>query len=272
MKKFTFAAFTAFLVLGLAGIAHADTLSGKVTSVDTGGNSLTLASDPGPDNKAQEYKLVWDDDLADITALEGASLGDTLTVNAEQNVITRNWKVTSASGGYAARASDMIQGDERMISGEIRSIDPNDNSLTLASKDLDETGQPLEYRVVWDDANANVREKIEKSEVGDNISLSATQNVISRNWKANSIAGRFEAMGEGDVRTLTGEVKRVDPEKNFLVLSTTDDSGKAVERKVVWDKDFQEQAELENAQIGEQISVRADQNFFTRNWKVQSLG
>ena len=71
-------------------------------------------------------------------------------------------------------------------------------------------------------------------------------------------------------RTASG--MQVDAGKNFILLRITDAQGRMQERRIVWDKDFAEQARLENARIGDQLSVRADRNPITRNWKVKSLG
>lgn len=270
MKKSIFGALA--LWLAMAGTGHADTLSGKVKDIDTKGNTLTLASAPDVQGESKEYQLVWDEERMDLLALERAAVGDFLTVDAEQNAISRNWKVNSAQGGPLAGVENAIRSDERTLRGEVRSVDPAGNVIVLASSEKDENGLLIEHRVVWDDSNENVREKLEKAEIGDDLSVTASQNPISRNWKATALPGAFAAMGQGGEQTLTGEVKSVDPEKNVIVLTTTEPSGDVEERKLVWDKDFRDQARLENAKIGERLSVRADQNFITRNWNVKSLG
>jgi ribosomal protein S17 len=165
--------------------------------------------------------------------------------------------------------ADPLSTEEQTISGEIRNIDTGGNALTLATQDA--SGQPMEYKVVWDESNADVRDALQKHKVGDNITLTAQKNVVTQNWKATALVGPIKALAEGDIQTLTGEVKSVDTEKNFIVLNTTDKDGKPVERKIVWDNDFPHQAKLENARIGEHLSVRADENILSRNWKVKAI-
>jgi TusA-related sulfurtransferase len=271
MNRNLFIASFAALTLGLAGTGYADTLSGKVSSVDQGGNAITLSSPTNNAGENKEHKLVWDDSLAESQQLENAQIGQTLTVDAEQNAISRNWKVNSVRGPLSA-VEKAISTDSRTLSGEVVEFDLAGRSLLLRSKESDDKGQPMQYRVVWDATNSNVHEKLQKAKIGDNLTVTADQNMITKNWKANSITGAIAAMVQGDVHTVAGEVKQVDRDKNFIVLSTIDaSSGKTAEKKITWDDDFKQQAKLENAKIGERLSVRADQNMVTRTWKVTAL-
>ena len=271
MNKNSFIVAVAAFLFGLAGTAYADTLIGKVVSIDQGGNTITLVSEADNSSDRKEYKLVWEDSLAEIQQLENANIGQILTVDAEQNALLRDWKVKSVRGPLAATEEALLRTDDRVINGEILEIDIAGRSLVLRSKDSNDKGQPIQHRIVWDASSENVFEKLNKAKVGDNITLTADQNVITKNWKARSIAGPIEAMVEGDVRTLTGEVRQVDRDKNFIVLSTTDPSGKAHDNKIVWDDDFKQQAKLEGAKVGDRLSVLADQNMITRNWRVTAL-
>ncbi len=257
--------------LGFSGAVHAETLIGKVTSIDQKDNSITLVSESNTSSDRKESKIGWDENLVDVQRLEDAQIGQIVTVDAEQNAITRNWKVKSVGGALAVTEKALLRTDERTISGEILEIDHAGNSLLLRSKDRDDKGQQLQQRVVWDNSNESASERLGKAKVGDNITLTADQNVITKNWKASSLAGPIGAMADGDIRTLTGEVRKVDSNKNFIVLTTTDPSGKTSEQTIVWDNDFKQQAKLENAKVGEHLSVRADQNMLTRNWRVTSL-
>jgi hypothetical protein len=272
MKKILIAVGVLAGCAGMAGIGHADTLTGKVVDVNAEGNAITLATEADASGKPAEYKIVWDEDRQDLQQLEQCRIGDTLTVDADQNPVSRNYKVTAVRSPLAAIDRALRTG-EQAIRGEVKEINTEANSMLLTSEEKDEAGQPIEYRVVWDDSNTEVRDKLEKANMGDNIAVRADQNVVSRNWKANVVLGPVEGMMAGDdAKTLSGEVRQVDPERNFIVLGTTDEQGRAVERKIVWDKDFKDQARLENARIGERLSVRADQNFISRNWKVKSIG
>ena len=270
MKKTIFTA-TAVLLLAWSGTGHADMLSGKVESIDNNGNSLTLVNESKTTSERQEYKLVWEASQAEAPALQASHVGDFLTVTAEQNPVTRNWRVQSLGGPVASAEQKLLQTAEQTISGDIRELNIPGNSLVLVSDDKDSSGNPIEYHVVWDDSNTNVREHLEKAKIDDDLTLTADQNIVTKNWKAKSIAGPIKAMAEGDIHTLTGQVKEVDPNKNFIVLATTDDEGRAADKKIVWDNDFKQQSKLENAKIGEHLSVRADQNMVTRNWKVQAI-
>ncbi len=272
MKKYMVIAAIMAFYLGLAGTVYADTITGKVVSVDQGGNTLTLVSESDNSSDRKEQKLVWDNDLADIQKLESANIGQTLTVNAEQNVITRSWKVKSVGGQMAAVENAFLRTDDQILSGEIVEMDRAGRSLTLRSNDNDDKGQPIQHRIVWDISSDNVLDKLDNAKVGDKITLTADQNIITKNWKAKSIAGAMQAMATGDIRLITGEVREVNSDKNFIVLYTTDSTGKSGDQKIVWDDDFKQQATLENAKIGERISVHADQNMITRNWKVSAIG
>lgn len=271
MKKYAFTAAVASLLLSLSSIAHADTLTGQVQEIDTAGRSIKMVSVGGSEAQATEYKVVWDETLLDAPKLQSTRVGDALTLDATQNPITQNWKVNSVRGPLSAVDNALHPGSERMISGEITTIDLPGNSLVLISEDMDGDGKRIEYRVVWDNTNVNVRNRLEKSKIGDNISLEGDRNVVTGNWKAVSVAGPIESLAAKNDHVLVGEVKRVEPEKNFILLSTTDESGREAERKLVWDKDFAEQARLENAQIGQKLSVQADRNVLTGNWKVKAL-
>ncbi len=257
--------------LGLAGTVHAETLIGKVNSIDQAGNSITLVSEEANSSGTKDHKLVWDENLAEKMQLKNAQMGQIMTVDAEQNLITRTWKVNSVGGALAIAEKTLLSSDDRTISGEILEIDHAGNWLSLRSKGMDEKGQSVQNRVVWDTSNQSVSESLGKNKVGDNITLTASQNIITKNWKVSSVAGMIEAMAKGDIQTLAGEVRKVDNDKNFIVLFTTDLSGKTGEKTIVWDNDFKQQTKLENAKVGDHLSVRADQNMITRNWKVTSL-
>ena len=272
MNKNLFIASVIALVFGVTGTSYADTLMGKVTSIDQEGNAITLTSESPNSTERKEHKLVWDADMAESQQLENARIDQILTVDAEQNAVTRNWKVRSVRGPAAAAEQALLRTDERIISGEVAEFDLAGRSLLLRSKELDNNNQPAQYRVVWDATNTNVTEKLQNAKIGDNLTLAADQNVITKNWKANSISGPIRAMAQGDVHTIAGQVKEVNRDKNFIVLNTTSPSGKADEQKIVWDDDFKQQARLENAKVGEHLSVRADQNMLTRNWKVTAIG
>ena len=270
MKKILWPTLAVLGIFTLAGTASAATLSGKVTSVDAQGNSLMLATERTASTEPAEYKLVWDDNIADGQKLENARVGEILTVDAEQNAVTRNWNVQRIGGALADAENAVLRTDDQIINGKIRSIDASTNAMVLVSENVGTPGE-TEFRVVWDDSDVEVRDRLEKSAVGDTITLTADQNKATRNWKAKSVAGSVKAFVEGDVQTLVGQVKAVDPERNYIVLTTTDETGKQVERKIVWDNDFKQQAKLEGARIGQRLSVRADQNMVTRNWKVKAI-
>jgi hypothetical protein len=271
MKKIMIMTVASFAMLAMARAGYADTLTGTVKSINPGGNAMTIVSQANQNGEATEYKLVWDKDFAQLAPLENARIGQPITVEATQNAVTRNWKVASVGNAVETAQNALLRGREQTLNGEVTDIDTGARSLTITSKDTDENGNPMRYKVVWDSDNPNVRERLEKARVGDRLTVRAEQNVISRNWKATSIAGPIAAMGARDVKTISGEVTKVNPEKNYLVLSTTDQNGKQVERKIVWSKDFAEQAKLETARIGQHLSVQADQNMITRNWRVKSL-
>jgi len=271
MKRTLLTILAVTFSLAAAGVSHADTISGKVKDIDTAGNSITLVSEPGETTAAGEYGLVWEKNMPDAARLEKAHMGEFLSVDAEQNPLTRNWKVTAVRGPLA-EVENAISSQEREISGEIREMDLNGNSLLLVTTEADASGKMIEYHVVWDNSNANVRDRILNAKIGENISFMADQNKITRNWKANSIVGPVKDLVRGDVKTITGEIESINPAKNSLVLRTTDVSGKTIDRKIVWDEDFKEQAKLESLRVGDRLSVRADQNMLTRNWKVKALG
>ena len=272
MKEFISSTIFVGLLFGLTSIVQADTLTGKVKSVDQEGNALTIVSEPSSDGKTVDYNLVWDTTLQDLKSLENAKIGELVIVEAEQNPISRNWKVIAIKGPLSEAEHKFLKTAERMIKGEVREINTSGNSLMLVSEETDANGQRLEYHVVWDETNANVRDHLQKTRVGDKLSLMADQNKLTHNWEAKSIAGPIESITTGSVQTLIGEVKKVDADKNSLIMNTVDASGHTVERKIVWEKNFREQDKLENAKIGEHLTVQADQNILTRNWKVKAIG
>ncbi len=263
--------WTLALLLACAGTGYADTLSGQVREIDTAGNSLTLVAQRADSTEPAEYKVVWDDEFAEAARLESARAGDTLVLNAEQNPVTRNWKAIGVGGALAAAENNLLRTEDQTISGKILNIDTAGRRLVLSSENVDAAGEPIQYAVVWDEASGDIREQLQKASVGDKLTLRADQNVVTKNWKAKSIAGPIEAMTKGGVHMLSGQVKSVDASKNFIVLNTTDASGAAVEQKLVWDEDFTQQAKLESAKVGEMLKVHADQNMITRNWKVKAI-
>ncbi len=269
MKRSLLIVLAMMFSLGAAGVSYADTLSGKIQKIDTAENEITLVSND--ERGTDDHRLVWEDSLPDSERLEKANIGDFISVDADYKPLLLHWQVTSIRGPLAG-AENAISTNERMIEGEIRSLDIPGNSLVLVSTKADASGKMTEYKVVWDDSNTKVRDRLEKAKVGDSISLSADQNKLTRNWKANSIEGLVEDMVQRDIKTITGEVTSVDPAKNYLVLRAADPSGKMVDRKVVWDDDFKDQDRLESLRVGDRLSVRADQNMVTRNWKVKALG
>ncbi len=272
MRRSILTVLAVMFLLGAMGVGYADTISGKVKEIDTTENSITLVSKPGETAAMPvEYKLVWDAKLPDSARLETAHVGEFLSVDAERNPVTQNWKVTTVRGPLAA-VENAVSSDERMIEGKIRDLDTHDNSLVLVSTEADVSGKIIEYHVVWDDSNTNVRNRLAKAKIGDKLSLVADQNKITRNWKANSIVGPIRELIHVDVKTITGEVKSIEPAEHYLTLRTTDASGKTVDRKIVWDKNFADKAKLENMRVGDRLSVRANQNMLTRNWKVKALG
>jgi ribosomal protein S17 len=271
MNKNMLVASIAALFIGLAGTVHAETLIGKVVSIDQNSNSMTLASNSDNSSGIQSYKIVWDESLAEIQQLKNARMGQIVTVDADQNPISRSWKVTSVGGALAIAEKALLRTDGRTVSGEIIAIDRSNHTMLLRTKDMDDKGILIEQHIVWDTENQSVTDKLNKASIGDSITLTADQNVITKNWKVSSIAGPIEAMRTNDIRLLTGEVRQINSDKNFIVLYTTNMPGKATEQTIVWDNDFKQQAKLENAKIGDQLSVRADQNMITRNWKVASL-
>lgn len=271
MKRSILTALAVLFSWAAAGVGYADTINGKIKDIDTEGNAITLLSEPGETAAAAEYKLVWEANLPDSERLHTAHVGEFLSVDAEKNPVTQNWKVTSVKGPLA-EVVNAISSEERMISGQIRNLDISGNALTLTTSDADVSGKASEYRVVWDDSNTDVRKKISNAKIGDSLSLMADQNKITRNWKANSIVGPVEGLVQADVKTVTGEIKSVNFSRNSLVLRTIETSGKIVDRTIVWDKDFKESAKIEGMHIGDRLSVRADQNMLTRNWKVKALG
>ena len=91
MKKLLWA--LAAFSLAWAGTSYADVLSGQIKDIDTGGNALTLTSPRADTGEQTEYKVVWDDDLQQAIKLENAKVGERLSVHADQNMFTRNWKV-----------------------------------------------------------------------------------------------------------------------------------------------------------------------------------
>lgn len=270
MKQSKWMLLTAAFLLGTAGAAWADTISGKVTDVNVPGRSITLISEPGEAASAS-YTLVWESDFADAASLRRTQVGSFLSVDATQNPVTRHWRVTNVRGPMAA-AEDLISSDQRVLEGKVTSIDVPAHRLTLLSMQADASGKAVEYQVVWDESNADVRNRLAKAEVGDKLALKADQNRITRNWKATSVVGPVKEMIQRDVKTITGEIKEIDPAGNYIVLLTIDSSGERVERKIVWDKDFRDQGRLESLKVGDRLSVRASQNAVTRNWKVKAIG
>lgn len=88
----------ALVAIGLSGsTAYAMQLTGRILEVNTGGNAIKLQI-VNPEGKTDDVKLVWDDDLPGLQKLENAKPGDEITVEAEQNAITRNYKVTALPG------------------------------------------------------------------------------------------------------------------------------------------------------------------------------
>jgi hypothetical protein len=273
MNKNIFIASVLGLFLGMSGTAQAETLTGNVTSIDQGGKSIMLVSESDNSSDTKSYKIMWDDKLAENQrlSLTNVRVGQAMTVDADQNPITRSWKVTSVGGSMDVAEKTLLRANGMTLAGEIIEIDQAKNTLLLRSKDLDDQGEFIEHRLGWDTSNASVTRGLSEAEVGDDITLAADQNVVTRSWKITSISGPIASMLGGDARTLTGEVRKVDIDKNSIVLYTTNPSGTAGEQTIVWDNDFKQQARLEGAKVGDRLSVRADQNMITRNWKVSSL-
>ncbi len=261
----------AALFMGMSGIVHAETVMGKVVSIDQEGNSLKLVSDKEHSSGTKEYTVVWDKDLAEVQQLRDARIGQIMTMDAEQELVSRNWKVKSVGGVLAIAEKKLLRTDSVALSGEIVEINPAEHWLMLQSKDKDDQGQPVTHRVVWSETNESAAKKLDNAKVGENITVNADQHVITKNWKVTSVAGLMETLQKSDIRTLTGEVRSVDSDKNVIVLYTKDPTGKAGEETVVWSDDFKQQAKLENAKIGDQLSVRADQNMITRHWNVTAI-
>lgn len=270
MKQSKWIVLSAAFLSGAAGIGYADTISGRVKDIDIPNRSITVIAEPSEIASSANYKLVWDADLADSARLNRVSVGEFLSVEADQNAITRNWKVTTVRGPLAT-LEDAASSEKRVIEGKIQSIDTAARSLVLLSGERDASGNMIDYRVVWDDSNTKVDDRLVHAKVGDNLSLKADQNQITRNWKADAVVGPVKGLMTPDVKTITGEVRSVDPGKNSIVLRVTDASGKTTDKTLVWDKDFRDQAKLDSLRTGDRLTVRADQNALTRNWKVKSL-
>ncbi len=105
MKKALLTVLTAVGVFAAGAVAHAETLSGQVQSVDTAGNSLILQGIAGPQGKESQYKIVWDEKIQGGEALENAQVGEEVTVDAKQNFFTRNWKVKEIASAAALDAN-----------------------------------------------------------------------------------------------------------------------------------------------------------------------
>lgn len=68
--------------------------------------------------------------------------------------------------------------------------------------------------------------------------------------------------------TISGTVQNINPEKNSLTLAP---KGEGRTYKVVWDEKMPGADALENCQIGDELALEANRNFFTRNWKVKTV-
>ncbi|MBP9733099.1 MAG: hypothetical protein KBD07_01835 [Candidatus Omnitrophica bacterium] len=107
------------------------------------------------------------------------------------------------------------------------------------------------------------------------MTVDAEQSPVTRNWKVMSVGGSTAAaekqMTQADGSAITGEVRQVDSEANSIVLFATGPSGQAGNMTIVWDNGLKQQMKLENAKVGDQLSILANQNMVTRNWKVVSI-
>ncbi len=143
MKKIL---WTMAFVLAWAGTSYADTISGKIKDIDTGGNALTLISDRADNaGNPSEYKVVWDDNLADAARLENAHAGETIVLDAQKNPVTQNWKAQSVGGGMASAEKSFLRTDDQTISGKVLSIDQNGRRLVIESGDRDANGKQAQY-------------------------------------------------------------------------------------------------------------------------------
>jgi hypothetical protein len=86
-------------------------------------------------------------------------------------------------------------------------------------------------------------------------------------------AGFLAMQGVALAEMIQGSVVSVDPNGESLQVTRTDQSGKASEVKVSVDEDTQYNG-IQSAQelkAGDTVVLDADQNFFTRAWKVKSI-